>query len=240
MENIFITGANRGLGFETARYLLESGYMVYLGCRNPELGKEAVSILREQGYTHCESVEIDVTMQTSVEKAFEVLSEKMKSLDVLINNAGILGRISTPENPHTLEEVRQVFETNFFGSIRVTEVFLPLLKRSDNPRIVNVSSELGSLTLQQDENWEYSHFKSITYPPSKTALNAFTLMQAYKQKELGVKINSVTPGYTDTDFNNHQGVLKPEDTCKIIARYAMIGKDGPTGKFFGAEGEVPW
>lgn len=240
METAFITGANKGLGFETARYLLQNGYFVYLGYRNSMLGKEAISRLHAQDLTQCDLIEIDVTDQNSVDAAKRMLSTKTDVLDVLINNAGILGRIPTPENPHTLADVKHVFETNFFGVIRVTEAFLPQLKNSQNPRIVNVTSDLGSLTLHQDPNWKYSSFKSITYPPSKTALNAYTLMMAFKLKDFGIKVNCVTPGHTATDFNNYRGTLKPEDTCKIIARYAMIGNDGPTGKFFGAEGELPW
>ena len=180
METVFITGANKGLGFETAKYLLQSNYFVYLGCRNSKLGTEAISKLKNQGLTQCELIEIDVTDPSSVDRAQETLSSKIDSLDVLVNNAGILGKIFSPEDPQTVKDVRKVFDTNFFGVIQVTEAFIPLLKKSKNPRIVNVTSELGSLTLQQDPEWEFSAFKSITYPPSKTALNAYTLMLMMK------------------------------------------------------------
>ena len=240
METILITGANRGLGLETTKFLLQNGYFVYLGCRNTASGKKTMSGLKELGLTNCSLVEIDVTKQSSVDQAKQELLSKTDSLDVLINNAGILGRIATPEYPHTVADVQHVFDTNFFGVIRVTEAFLPLLKKSKNPRIVNVTSDLGSLTLQQNPDWEYFSFKNITYCPSKTALNAYTVALAYKLREDNIKVNCVTPGYTATDFNNYRGILKPEDSCKIIAKSAMIDENGLTGKFMAAGGELPW
>jgi len=240
MKTVLVTGANKGLGFETAKYLLENGYFVYLGARKQELGTAAVSNLKTFGLHSCEFIEIDTTSDESVNNAKEYLSTKLSSLDVLINNAGILGRIPTAENPLSLTDIQKVFDTNLFGTIRVTQTFLPLLKLSTHPRIVNVTSDLASLTLHQDPTWKYYPFKGLAYGPSKSALNAFTVALAFQLKETKFKVNCVTPGHTATDFNNYRGDKKPQDTCKTIAKYAMLDDGAPTGKFFNENGELPW
>jgi len=239
-NTVLITGANKGLGFETAKYLLQNDHFVYLGCRNLERGAEAVSKLKSEGLDNCELIEIDVTSEVSVDNAKAILSEKVNALDVLINNAGILGRIPTPDNPLGVSDVQRVFETNFFSTIRVTQTFLPMLKQSKLARIVNVTSSLASLTSHQDPGWKYYPYKNIAYGPSKSALNAYTVALAYHLKGLNIKVNCVTPEHTATDFNNHRGEKLPHETCKVIAQYAMIDENGPTGKFFDENGELPW
>lgn len=246
MKTALITGANKGIGFETARYLLQQGYFVYLGTRNAALGTAAVATL--QGFktvggldSNCELLELDVTSQSSVDAAAATLTAKDVTLDVLINNAGILGAFPAPEGAEGTVNAQQVFDTNYFGPIRVTTAMLPLLQKSAQPRIVNVSSEVGSLQLHQDPSWAFYQLKDKAYVPSKTALNFYTIMLAYQLADTPFKVNSVCPGYTSTAMNNYSdGAGKPEDAARTIAGYAMLDDDGPSGKFFKAAGEIPW
>lgn len=240
MKTVLITGANKGIGFETAKFLLQEDFYVYLGCRNEELGRLAEEKLRKQNLINCSCIQIDVSDQKSIDRVKTEIEKKDGHLDVLINNAGILGRIPTPNDPLNIDDVQKVFETNFFGAIRVTQTLLSLLTESSSPRIVNVTSDLASLTLHHDPTWHFFPYKCIAYGPSKTALNAYTVALAYKLKDKNFKVNCVTPGETATDINNHQGDKRPEDACKIIAKYAMLEDDGPTGTFVSEAGELPW
>jgi NAD(P)-dependent dehydrogenase (short-subunit alcohol dehydrogenase family) len=240
MKTALITGANKGIGFETARYLLQQGYFVYLGSRNVAPGTAAVNDLKAQGLSNCELVELDVTSQSSVDAAAAVLTAKEITLDVLINNAGILGAFPAPDGAAGTENARLVFDTNYFGPIRVTTAMLPLLQKSAQPRIVNVSSEVGSLQLHQDPSWPYYQMKDKAYVPSKTALNFYTITLAHQLADTPFKVNSVCPGYTSTAMNNYTGSGKPEDAARTIAEYAMLDAAGPSGKFFNAAGELPW
>lgn len=240
MKTALITGANKGIGFETARYLLQQGYFVYLGSRRVDSGQLAVDSLKAQGLNNCEMVELDVTSQLSVDAAAAALSSKDTTLDVLINNAGILGAFPAPEGPEGTVNAQQVFDTNYFGPIRVTTAMLPLLQKSAKPRIVNVSSEVGSLQLHQDPSWGFYQMKDKAYGPSKTALNFYTIMLAYQLADTPFKVNSVCPGYTSTAMNNYSAPGRPEDAARTIAGYAMLDDAGPSGKFFNAAGEIPW
>jgi len=244
MKTVLITGANKSIGFETARQLLAAGYYVYLGSRDKEKGEEAVAKLKADGLTNVEVVQIDVSDAASVEKAREEIGKKTNSLDVLINNAGISGGFPQSPTSLSMEKIRKVFDTNFFGTINVTMAFLDLLKQSDEPRIVNVTSGLASLTLHSDPSWKYYNSKGGAYGPSKTALNAYTVALAHEFRNSAFKINAVDPGFTATDFNNHRGTGSIPDAARIIVKYATIGADGPTGKYFsndmeGGE-ESPW
>jgi len=241
MKKVLITGANRSIGFETARQLLQRGYFVYLGARDLQNGKEATDKLKAEGFTNVEPIEIDVTNTSSIEAA----SKQVDSLDILINNAGILGGVPQTAIDTPINTMREVFDTNFFGVINVTQAFIGLLKKSDEPRIVNVTSGLGSLTLHSNPNSKFYHIKSAAYGPSKTALNAYTVVLAYELKDTAFKVNVVDPGYTATDFNHHSGPGSVEDAAAIIVKYATVGADGPNGKYFsndvGGEGdECPW
>lgn len=240
MRKVLITGANKGLGFELAKYLLQKGYFVFLGCRNIESGKQAVLELEKLGLLNCKMLEIDISKEESVHQAAQEFGTNNEVLDVLINNAGVLGRRQNNENPLNLQDVKEVFQTNFFGTIAVTEAFLPYLKKSALPVIENITSDLSSLTKHQDPKWLLYKAKSISYGPSKTALNAYTVALAYEYKDLGFKINCVTPGWTSTDFNGNSGGKSAAENCINLARYAMLDKNGPTGKFFGEDGELPW
>lgn len=238
-QTVLITGANKGIGLETARQLLNAGYRVFIGSRDDERGKEAVNLLKGEGLQDVDMLLIDVVSDQSVEQAFNELSQKIDHLDVLINNAGIPGSIPQPVLSTSIETFRKVFEVNLFGVARVTKAFVPLMQNAPNPRIVNVTSDLGSLTLHSDPTWKHYEVKTAAYGPSKSALNNYTIALAY---ELGdkFKVNAVNPGYTATDFNNNQGYKTVAEGAAPIAEYAMIGAAGPTGKYFSDYGVTPW
>jgi len=241
MKKVLITGANKSIGFEATRQLLKQGYFVYLGARNLAKGEEAVAKLNAEGLTNVKAIQIDVSNPASIEAA----SKQIDSLDVLINNAGISGGIPQTALATTTDTIREVFDTNFFGVINVTKAFLDTLKKSAEPRIVNVTSGLGSLTLHADPNWKYYKVKSAAYGPSKSALNAYTIVLAYELQDTAFKVNAVDPGYTATDFNHHSGPGTVEDAAARVVKYATIDQNGPTGGFFSDDnnpetGVSPW
>jgi len=245
MKTVLITGANKSIGFETARQLLKAGYFVYLGNRDIKKGEEATEQLRSQGLNKVEAIQIDVSDTESIASARNELGSKITSLDVLINNAGIRGEGDPTPSLVSAKTMREVFNTNFFGTIEVTQAFLDLLKASDAPRIVNVTSGLASLTLHNDPDWKYYDFKGAAYGPSKTALNAYTIALAFELRDTPFKINAVDPGFTATDFNQHRGTGTVEDAAARVVKYATIGADGPTGQYFSDDnspetGVSPW
>jgi NAD(P)-dependent dehydrogenase (short-subunit alcohol dehydrogenase family) len=245
MKTALITGANKGIGFETAKQLLQKGFYVYIGSRNLENGLQTVEKLKALNLTDVEAIQIDVTDDNSVKDARTEIGNKTHALDVLINNAGINGG-----SPYTALEARTdqflaAFNTNVFGVARVTQAFIDLLKKSPEPRIVMVSSSVGSLTLQSDPNWlAYNFAKYAVYGSSKAALNMFTIHLAYELRDTAFKVNAVCPGYTKTDFTNYNGG-EVEEAAKRIVKYALLDKDGVTGKFISEEtnpttGEIAW
>lgn len=245
MKKVLITGANKSIGFETARQLLQKGYYVYLGSRNSERGREAVDKLKAEGLNEAEAIQIDVSDQGSVKAARAEIGKKTNVLDVLINNAGINGGLPQTATGTDIAVFKEVFDTNVFGVVRVTRAFMDLLQKSPRPRIVNVSSGGCSLTLNSDPAWEYYHHKGAVYPPSKAALNMYTIVLAYELRDTPFKVNAVDPGFTATDFNNHRGTGTVEEAGARLVKYAVIDDDGPTGKFISEEynpetGEIPW
>lgn len=240
MKNVLVTGANKGIGFEVARQMAELGYFVYLGCRNLQQGLKAIDKIKELGISHVEALKIDVSDLRSVQEAAAELTSKIEVLDVLVNNAGMAG--TQPQNSSACDIllVRELFDTNFFGAIQTTQAMMPLFKKASQPVIVNVSSELGSLEMQTSEgrnpNWDLYQ----VYGTTKTALNAFTVSLANEFRNTKFKVNSATPGYTATDLNGFAGFKTAAQGAKPIVKLATIGADGPTGKFFGEEGEVAW
>jgi NAD(P)-dependent dehydrogenase (short-subunit alcohol dehydrogenase family) len=240
MRSAFITGANRGIGFETAKQLAALGYFVYIGSREKAKGLEAVAELKALGFSNVNSIELDVTNIASIKAARQTVESKTPQLDVLINNAGISGGF--PQAPLTvpIEKVKTVFETNFFAPIQVIQEFIDLLKRSNEPRIVNVTTELSSITKHQDPTWEFYAYNPSAYGASKSALNAYTVMLAKELKGTNFKVNGVCPGFTKTAFNNYMGVKPVEQGARAIVKYAVINSDGATGKFFNEDGEIPW
>ncbi|HEX6499895.1 MAG TPA: SDR family oxidoreductase [Micromonosporaceae bacterium] len=231
MTVTLITGANKGLGRETARRLVEAGHLVYVGARDPQRGSAAA---RDVG---ARFVALDVLDDESVSAAAAAIEREHGALDVLVNNAGIAGG-SVPAAETTAEQVQRVYETNVFGVVRVTRAFLPLLLRSPTPVIVNVSSGMGSLTVTTDPNRFESTLTGLAYPSSKAALNMLT--SQYAKNFPQVRINAVDPGYTATDLNGHRGTQPVEEGAEIIVSMATVGPDGPSGGFFDRNGRVPW
>lgn len=243
MKTVLITGANKGIGFETARQMAALGYFVFLGSRDKEKGEKAVATLHAMGFSAIAFLQIDISDSTSIKEAKATIEKQTGILDVLINNAGILGDLPQEPSITSLENFRKVFQTNVFGTIEVTQQFLPLLKRSGSPRIVNVSSEVGSLTENSNPDWfKYESVKPFfaVYGASKSSLNAYTIALAYELRNTRFKVNSVTPGHTATEFNNYKGTKTVTEGAKPIVKYATLSDEGATGKFFGEEGEVRW
>lgn len=245
MKTVLITGANRSIGLETAKQLSEKGLFVYLGTRDLAKGEEVVKELNAKGFQNIQAIQIDVTDAESILVAKNIIEKEKGKLDILINNAGILGDI--PQNPSTtsIEDIQRVFDTNFFGAITVTQTFIELLKKSNSPRISNITSGLGSLTLHSDPTWKYFAIKGISYVSSKTALNAFTVTLAHELNNLAFKVNSIDPGYTATDFNHHSGPGSVESAANFIIKHTLVDENGPTGKFFSNDiedesEESPW
>ena len=246
MKSALITGANKGIGFETAKQLLQRGFYVYLGSRDLKNGLEAVEKLKSEELTNVEAVQLEVTDENSVKAARKEIGKKTEVLDVLINNAGINGggtHTALGAEPGRFEAV---LNTNVIGVARVTNAFIDLLRKSAEPKIVNVSSSVGSLTLQSDPNWfAYDYAKYATYGASKAALNMYTVHLAYELRDTPFKVNAVCPGYTKTDFTNHQGTVTVDVAAGRIVKHVLIDNNGPTGKFFSEEtnpetGEIPW
>ncbi|MFT4155912.1 SDR family NAD(P)-dependent oxidoreductase [Parafilimonas sp.] len=240
MKHVLITGANTGIGFETARQMAELGYYIFMGSRDKAKGIEAANKLKDAGLTNIEALEIDVSNIKSVKHAKAVLESKIEALDILINNAGISGE--QPQNFSTsdIENMRRIFDTNFFGVIQTTQQFIPLLKKSNAPTIINVSSEVGSLTMNSSplRNPNYNNYNA--YGASKSALNAFTLMLSHELINTNFRVNSVTPGYTATALNNFKGARTPADGAASVVKAATNTDANATGKFFKDGNEMLW
>lgn len=238
MKTVLITGANKGIGLESARQLAQLGYFVYLGSRDAARGSEAVKTLRSAGISNVKPLEIDVTDPVSISKARQKLETEVVALDVLINNAGIPGTMPQHISTVDMENLRNVFETNFFGPVQVTREFIGLLKKSKEPIILNVSSELGSLTLHNNRLTPNFDLYDV-YSCSKTAMNAFTVMLANELRDMNFRVNSVTPGFTATDLNHHTGTQTVEQGAQAIVKGVTLHRERATGSFF-REVEIPW
>jgi NAD(P)-dependent dehydrogenase (short-subunit alcohol dehydrogenase family) len=234
----FITGANKGLGFETSRQLGQLGIVIFMGCRDEQRGKEAKEGLVSEGID-ARYVPINVTDQATIDAAAEQVDREAGKLDILINNAGISIQHGPPSEMG-MEELRRTFDTNFFGAFAVTKAFLPLLRKVESACIVNVSSGLGSLFRQGDLQARVAHQDTIAYGMSKTALNSLTVLFANELAGTGIKVNAIAPGFTATALNNFTGTQTPEEAVKVIVRYAILPPDGPTGGFFAKDGREPW
>jgi NAD(P)-dependent dehydrogenase (short-subunit alcohol dehydrogenase family) len=230
MTTTLITGANKGLGYEAARQLIAAGHDVWVAARDPERGQRAA------GELGARFIQLDVTDDAGVAAAAERVAAA-GGLDVLVNNAGISGG-RKPISEITPADVRRVLETNVVGIVRVTQAFVPLLERSDNPVIVNVSSGMGSLAVTTDPERLESTIVSLGYPTSKAAVNMLTTQYAKALPEM--RVNAVDPGYTGTDFNEHRGTQTVQEGAEAIVAMARIGPDGPTGTYVDRHGTVPW
>lgn len=245
MKSALITGANKGIGLEVAKILAQNGFYVYIGSRSLESGASTIEKLKADGFNTIEAIQLEVTNQESVNAARKTIAEKTEVLDVLVNNAGISGGFPQSALNATIDQFKTVYATNVFGVVSVTQAFIDLLQKSSEPRIVNVSSAMASLTLAADTTSPAYGNKLAVYQSSKTALNMYTVNLAYDLRDTPFKVNAVCPGYTKTDFTNQQGTSTVEEAGQRIAKYALIGQDGPTGQFFSEEyfpapGTCPW
>jgi NAD(P)-dependent dehydrogenase (short-subunit alcohol dehydrogenase family) len=239
-----ITGANKGIGYETARLLAERGMTVLLGARNPELGQAAATRLE------VEFIRLDVTDEESIRAAAERIEQRHGRLDILVNNAGI-ARADGDWSPSatTIATMRAVYDTNVFGVVAVTNAMLPLLRKASAARIVNVSSEVGSIARSVDPDSPLAKFSSIPYPSSKTALNMITVQYAKELRDTPIKVNAANPGYCATDLNGDRGFRTATQGAEVSVHLATLPADGPTGQLWGnlwtvgdpeANGVLPW
>ncbi|MEV2194334.1 SDR family NAD(P)-dependent oxidoreductase [Streptomyces phaeochromogenes] len=228
MTVTLITGANKGIGFETARQLLELGHVVYIGARDVERGEKAAATLGAR------FVQLDVTDDVSVSSALATIDSAEGRLDVLVNNAGILGSdvINGPE-------AVRVFDTNTVGVVRVTEAALPLLRNSSNPTVVNVSSSLGSFWAVNNPDRPEFNVPLALYSASKSATTMLTVQ--YSKSHPGIKFNALEPGTTATDMTAALGIGRPvEESARTVVRLATLDADGPTGTLQDENGELHW
>ncbi len=243
-----ITGANQGVGLQVAKELAAKGHAVLVGSRNFERGEAAAQEIGQGAI----AVQLDVTDAASIAAAAERIRTEIGRLDLLVNNAGIsnttkgdlslveYGKVSQASNA-SLDEVRAVWETNVFGVLAVYQAMLPLLRESPNARIVNVSSGVGSLTLNADPNYPYHPYFGPIYPASKTALNAITLAMMVELESTDIKVNLVSPGFTSTNLNGYEGTESVEDGSREVVRVALLGPEDPTGTFTRWEDTtIPW
>jgi NAD(P)-dependent dehydrogenase (short-subunit alcohol dehydrogenase family) len=230
MKIALITGANKGIGFETAQRLTKAGCRVYLAARNPQSGQPAADKIG------CRFLQIDVTSEDSVQQAAALINTAEGRLDVLVNNAGISGPIHEP-NEYTADEAATVLMTNVVGYVRMIHAFLPLLEKSDNPVVVNVSSGLGSFGLFHDPSRIESRFGSPLYAASKAAINMLTAR--YARLLPNMHINAIDPGMTATDLSGGQGHSLQEGTEAIVS-FALADGNGPSGAFYDSTGILPW
>jgi NAD(P)-dependent dehydrogenase (short-subunit alcohol dehydrogenase family) len=236
-----VTGANKGIGFEVARRLAMSGCTVLLGARNPALGKEAAAKLKlELDRGDVRYLAIDLEDSVMIATAAQAIDADFGHLDILVNNAGMVGEGDGLPSTCSLNAIERAFRVNFLGSVAVTQAMLPLLRKAPSASIVNVSSGLGSLTKSGDPAWTHVAAKFLGYAASKAALNMLTVQLAYELRDTSIKVNSVEPGYTATDLNQHRGTQTiPEGAAEII-RMALLPDNGPTGTFSSAHGVVAW
>jgi NAD(P)-dependent dehydrogenase (short-subunit alcohol dehydrogenase family) len=238
----FITGGNRGIGWETARELGRQGIHVVIGARDAEAGKRAVGQLRELGIT-ADAVRYDAADPATDQAAFAYFEREFGKLDILVHNAGVLleGGLAV-KNASTLAAtvLRETFEVNFFAVVRLTQTLLPLIRKSAAGRIVNLSSVLGSLTVHSAANSPLTGVKPLAYDASKTALNAFTVHLADELRDTSIKVNSAHPGWVKTPLGGPGAPMELEDSPKTSVRLATLGAAGPSGAFFHIEDPLPW
>jgi NAD(P)-dependent dehydrogenase (short-subunit alcohol dehydrogenase family) len=235
-----ITGANKGIGLETARQLGRQGFHVLIGARDAKAGQAAASKLRQEGIT-ADALLIDVTAPASITAAAAEVSQKHQALDVLINNAGVLlDDTSKPPSGQSLDVWHRTFDANFFGVIAVTQAFLPLLRAAPAARIVNLSSILASLALHVDPKSPIYHSQSAAYNASKTALNAWTVSLAYELRESPIKVNAAHPGHVQTDMGGASAPMGIVDGAKTGVALATLGADGASGTFTHMGKALPW
>ena len=233
-----VSGANKGIGLEIARGLARAGHLVLIGCRDAAAGEAAAATIRADGGC-ADPLPLDVADDASIAAAAATIQDRFGHLDVLVNNAGVaLDRQATYAPLRAT--FRSTFEVNVFGLACLTEAMAPLLARSAHPRVVNVSSGLGSLTLNSDPTGPFAAVKPPAYNSSKAAVNMLTVVYAATLADRHIKVNAADPGYCATDLNNHSGPRTPAQGAAIATRLATLPDDGPTGGYFNDAGPVPW
>lgn len=233
-----VTGANKGIGLEIARQLAQAGVHVIIGARDERRGQTAAEQLMAQGLS-AQSVHLDLDDWKSIGDAAAAIEAEHAKLDVLVNNAGIFDFADAPPSGASLDAVRRVMDTNFLGTLAVTQAMLPLLLKAASARIVNLSSSLGSLTLNGDPASTYYAQRFIGYNASKAALNMLTIQLHEELRGTGIAVNSVSPGFVKTDLTGY-GSMTPEEGAKLPVKYALLGDDAVSGKFVEPDGETPW
>ncbi|HZD49630.1 MAG TPA: SDR family oxidoreductase, partial [Silvibacterium sp.] len=235
-------GANRGIGLETAKQLGEKGVTVVLGSRKLSDAEGAAAKLKAQGID-AYGIQLDVTKAGDRTAAYKFLQDKFGKLDILINNAGVASSEGFGTNTTlraTEQELKDIFETNFFSVVSLTNELLPLIKKSEAGRIANLSSILGSLTLHADPKSPIAASKNFSYDASKAALNAFTIHLADALKDTNIKVNSVHPGWVKTEMGTDAAPMEIPDGAKTSVEAALLGPDGPNGRFIHMGQELPW
>jgi NAD(P)-dependent dehydrogenase (short-subunit alcohol dehydrogenase family) len=233
-----ISGANKGIGYEIARGLGAKKIKVLVGARDEARGQAAAEKLKAEG-ADALFVKLDVTDPGTIQHAAEWIETEFGRLDILVNNAGI-GEWGAKPSDIDLAKVREVYDTNVFGPIAMTQAMLPLLRRSKHGRIVNVSSSLGSLTHSSDLTSPFADFLALGYNTSKSALNSMTVQFAKELRNTPIKVNAICPGYCATDINGNSGPRSAAQGAVAAIEYATIGEDGPTGGYFNEEGRIAW
>jgi NAD(P)-dependent dehydrogenase (short-subunit alcohol dehydrogenase family) len=234
-----VTGANKGIGLEIARQLAQSGVSVIIGARDAERGNAAVADLSSQGLD-ATFVQLDLVDEASIAAAAATISDNHGRLDILVNNAGIVDWTDGVPSRATLQAVRRVFETNFFGTLAVTQAMLPLLRKSSAARIVNLSSSLGSLAGNGDPSSPYYSAQLVGYNASKAALNMLTVQLSEELRETPHVVNSISPGYAKTDLTGNKGFITADQAAKTPVQFALLAEDAVSGRFVDANGEIAW
>ena len=241
----FVTGGNRGIGFQTALELKDAGVKVVIGSRDLAQGEQAVAKLRAAG-VDADVIQFDITKPADHQAAYDYFNSRFGQLDILVNNAGIAtGAFPGNGVEHSVtgiqpELLHKVFETNFFAQVALTRALLPLLKKSPAARIVNLSSILASLTLHADPASPIYDAKSFAYDASKTALNAFTIHLAHELRDTKIKVNSAHPGWVKTDMGGPHSTMEVAEGAKTAVLLATLPDDGPTGGYFHMGKQLPW
>jgi NAD(P)-dependent dehydrogenase (short-subunit alcohol dehydrogenase family) len=243
-KTAFITGGNRGIGLETARELGKFGAKVVIGSRDAQKGLAVAETLRSEGI-QAESLEFDITLAEDRQAAYDYFSQNGGKLDILINNAGVqkeVEHLSPINNTSTVTSavLRETFDANFFSLVELTQLLLPLIQKSPAGRIVNLSSVLGSLTVQSNPDAQIYGVKLLAYDSSKTALNSFTVHLAHELRDTTIKVNSAHPGWVKTEIGGQYAEIEASEGSKTSVKLATLPNDGPTGKFYFLDAELPW
>lgn len=234
-----VTGANKGIGLEIARQLAKAGVTVLMGARDLQRGQAAAGELAQAGLA-VEAIEVDLNNEATITAAAAAIPSRHGRLDILVNNAGIVDAEDGPPTVATVAAARKLMETNFLGTLAVTQAMLPLLRRSKAGRIVNLSTTLGSLAVNGDPTSPYYEARLMGYNASKAALNMLTVQLAAELKNTPIVVNSVAPGYVKTDLTGGNGFMTPEEGARLPVEYALLGADAVSGRFVAPDGPVAW